>query len=269
MGDQFPRWLMDLPTTTPPPKLACLEFNYCHRCRELLPLQNFASLKELEIAYCDGLMNLPGDMLHSCTSLQKLGVIGCYNLISFPLDLQRTPSLLKLELYECPKLKTSMTPKGFGFLTSLRKLRIGPFSDDHENSSIYNEFDWSGLISSSSSSSSCALRQLDLIGLPHVESLPHQIQHLTTLTSLLLRDFGGIKALPDWFGNFAALEFLHLRHFTELGHLPSEDAMRSLTKLKRLEVYGSPLLKERCTPESSGPDSQWSKVSHIQDLRIS
>ncbi|CDP21274.1 unnamed protein product [Coffea canephora] len=269
MGDQFPQWLMDLPTTLP--KLECLKFYFCNRCRELLPLQNFMSLKELKIYHCDGLTNLPGDWLHSCTSLQELRVAYCDNLISFPLNLQQTPSLLELGLYSCPKLKTSMTPKGFGFLTSLRELTIGPFSDDgddHENSSIYNEFDWSGLISSSSSSSSSALRRLDLFGLPHVESLPHQIQYLTTLTSLTLVGFGGVKALPDWFGNFAALEDLYLGGFEELGHLPSEDAMRSLTKLKKLQVCGSPLLKERCTPESSGPDSQWSKVSHIQDLDI-
>ncbi|CDP21466.1 unnamed protein product [Coffea canephora] len=278
MGDQFPRWLMDLPTTTTLSesattlsKLARLKFKWCHRCKELLPLQNFTSLKKLLIDKCDGLTNLLGDMLHSCTSLQKLQVIGCDNLISFPLDLQQTPCLLELVLFGCPKLKTSMTPKGFGFLTSLRLLVIGPFSDDgddHENSSIYNEFDWSGLISSSSSSSSSALRELQLIGLPHMESLPHQIQYLTTLTSLSLRDFGGIKALPDWFENFAALEVLYLIRFKELRHLPSEDAMRSLTKLNRLTVWNCPLLKERCTPESSGPDSQWSKVSHIQDLRI-
>ncbi|CDP21239.1 unnamed protein product [Coffea canephora] len=232
MGDQFPRWLMELPTATTLPKLARLEFSKCNRCRELLPLQNFASLKELVIDACDGLTNLPGDMLHSCASLQKLEVSWCNNLISFPLDLQQTPSLLELELSHCPRLKTSTTPKGFGFLTSLRLLAI------------------------------------ELRGLPHMESLPPQIQHLTTLTSLMLGGFGGVKALPDWFGNFAALEDVHLWCFKELGHLPSEDAMRSLTKLKRLEVYGSPLLKERCTPESSGPDSQWSKVSHIQDLRI-
>ncbi|CDP20975.1 unnamed protein product [Coffea canephora] len=278
MGDQFPRSLMELPTTTTLPKsattlpkLARLEFNCCDRCRELLPLQNFTSLKELVIYHCDGLTNLPGDMLHSCASLQKLRVIGCDNLISFPLNLQQTPSLLELELRRCPKLKTSMTPKGFGFLTSLWELTIGPFSDDgddHENSSIYNEFDWSGLISSSSSSSSSALCELALYGLSHMESLPPQIQYLTTLMSLTLCDFGGIKALPDWFGNFAALEELWLYGFKELGHLPSEVAMRCLTKLKRLEVYGSPLLKERCTPESSGPDSQWCKVSHIQDLHI-
>ncbi|CDP21892.1 unnamed protein product [Coffea canephora] len=277
MGDQFPRSLMELPTTTTLPKSATtlpklghLKFNSCNRCRELLPLQNITSLKELEIWFCDGLTNLPSDMLHSCTSLQKLRVNCCRNLISFPLDLQQTPSLLELELRRCPKLKTSMTPKGFGFLTSLRLLVIGPFSDDgddHENSSIYNEFDWSGLMSSSSSSS-CGLRELDLIGLPHMESLPHQIQYLTALTSLMLRDFGGVKALPDWFGNFAALEELRLTGFKGLGHLPSEDAMRSLTKLKKLQVVGSPLLEERCTPESSGPDSQWSKVSHIQRLYI-
>ncbi|XP_071934313.1 putative disease resistance protein RGA3 [Coffea arabica] len=271
MGDQFPRWLMDLPTTTTLSKLASLAFSHCNRCRELPPLQNFTSLKTLVIDECDGLTNLPGDMLHSCTSLQMLWVTYCDNLISFPLDLQQMPSLLKLELWGCPKLKTSMTPKGFGFLTSLRKLAIGPFSDDgddHENSSIYNEFDWSGLISSSSSSSS-ALRELDLYGLSHMESLPPQIQYLTTMTSLTLYQFGGIKALPDWFGNFAALEKLDLYGCEELGRLPSEDAMRSLTKLKHLRFYHSPLLKERCTPESSGPDSQWSKVSHIQDLDIS
>ncbi|XP_027082328.1 putative disease resistance protein RGA3 [Coffea arabica] len=265
LDDQFPRWLMDLTTTTTLPefattlpKLTSLEFNRCHRCRELLPLQNFTSLKELVIDECDGLMNLPGDLLHSCASLQKLQVSWCGNLVSFLLDLQQTPSLLKLELYRCPKLKTSMTPKGFGFLTSLRELAIGPFSDDgddHENSSIYNEFDWCGLISSSSSPSSSALRELGLVGLPHMESLPHQIQYLTNLTSLSLSNFGGIKALPDWFGNFVALEYLYLYDFKELRHLPSEDAMRSLTKLKSLEVYRCPLLKERCTLESSGPDS--------------
>ncbi|XP_027158696.1 putative disease resistance protein RGA3 [Coffea eugenioides] len=183
MGDQFPRWLMDLPTTTTIPKLATtlpklarLKFNASNRCRELLPLQNFTSLKVLQIYSCDGLTNLPGGMLHSCASLQQLWVTGCGNLISFPLDLQQTPSLSMLVLSHCPKLKTSMTPKGFGFLTSLRELTIGPFSDDgddHENSSIYNEFDWSGLISSSSSSSSSsALRRLDLRGLPHMKSLP-------------------------------------------------------------------------------------------------
>nr|XP_027081639.1 putative disease resistance protein RGA3 [Coffea arabica]XP_027081640.1 putative disease resistance protein RGA3 [Coffea arabica]XP_027081641.1 putative disease resistance protein RGA3 [Coffea arabica]XP_027081642.1 putative disease resistance protein RGA3 [Coffea arabica] len=91
MSDQFPQWLMDLPTTLP--KLASLEFNYCNRCRELLPLQNSTSLKQLEIWGCRGLTNLPGDMLHSCASLQKLRVVCCDNLISFPLDLQQTPSL--------------------------------------------------------------------------------------------------------------------------------------------------------------------------------
>ncbi|CDP19736.1 unnamed protein product [Coffea canephora] len=205
LGYEFPGWLM----VTTFPKLARLEFNSCNRCRELLPLQNFTSLKEL------------------------LRVADCYNLTSFPLDLRQTPSLLELGLTCCPKLKTSMTPKGFGFLTSLRELTI------------------------------------ELYGLPHMESLPPQIQKLTTLTSLSLCYFGCIKALPDWFGNFAALEELYLYGFKELRQLPSEDTMTSLAKLKRLWVLGSPLLQKRCTPESNAHDSQWSKkVSHIQHLGI-
>ncbi|CDP19480.1 unnamed protein product [Coffea canephora] len=212
MGDQFPRWLMDLPTTTTLSKLASLAFRCCNRCRELLSLQNFTSLKELVITNCGGLTNLPRDMLHSCTSLQKLTVSWCGNLVSFPLDLQQTPSLLEPWFENIKYFKICVSPRprpicrdrcgtfraatvtatttlnhGFGFLTSLRELGIGPFSDDgddHENSSIYNEFDWSGLISSSSSSSSSALRKLRLDGLLHMESLPPQIQHLTTLTSL-------------------------------------------------------------------------------------
>ncbi|CDP19740.1 unnamed protein product [Coffea canephora] len=267
LGDEFPRWLMDLPTTTALPESATtLQFNHCNRCRELLPLQNFASLKQLEIYACDGLTNLPGDMLHSCASLQKLEVSWCDNLISFPLNLQQTPSLLELELYRCPKLKTSLTPKGFGFLTSLRELVIGPFSDDgddHENSSIYNEFDWSGLISSSSSSSSSALRRLVLIGLPHMESLPPQIQHLTTLTSLELYNFGGIKALPDWFGNFAALKKLHLHGFEELGHLPSEDAMRK--QRPRLPVVQS---FSHSRPRHTLINNQLSSLDQIQSLTL-
>ncbi|KAL3500701.1 hypothetical protein ACH5RR_039794 [Cinchona calisaya] len=155
-----------------------------------------------------------------------------------------------------------MTPKGFGFLTNLRELEIGPFSDEGDSS--IDELDWTGLIMISYSSSS-TLRQLTLVGSPHIESLPDQLQYLTSLTCLSLQGFGGIEALPDWLGNLAYLEWLELWKCKKLRYLPSVDAMRRLTKLRYLRVNICPLLKERCNLQS-GPE--WPKISHIPERRI-
>ncbi|KAL3500710.1 hypothetical protein ACH5RR_039803 [Cinchona calisaya] len=181
-------------------------------------LQNLTSLECLIIKECDGLTHLPSDMPNSCTSIRRLSVYRCPNLVSLPLDLQQTPSLSHLGFTNCPKLKTNMTPKGFGFLTKLRKLGIGPFSDDGDSS--IEEFDWLGIIISSSST----LCELTLVGLPHIESLPDQLQYLTSLTKLTLQGFGGIEALPDWFGSLASLVTLKLVDCPKLQHLPSMDA---------------------------------------------
>ncbi|KAL3500717.1 hypothetical protein ACH5RR_039810 [Cinchona calisaya] len=111
-----------------------LHYLTIRRCSKIVinpkEMQNLTNLEWLIISGCDGLTYVPGDMLNSCTSLWSLEVYNCPNLVSFPLDLQQTPSLSNLKLIDCPKLKTNMTPKGFGFLTNLRELEIGPFSDE-------------------------------------------------------------------------------------------------------------------------------------------
>ncbi|CDP17511.1 unnamed protein product [Coffea canephora] len=101
------------------------------------------SLEEFNIDECNGLKRLPAEMFESCTSLRELGLRFCSNLVSFPLDLRRTPSLKSFWLAWCPKLITEL-PSGFGCLTSLRRVLIGGISD-------YSvmEFDWAGLASSS------------------------------------------------------------------------------------------------------------------------
>nr|XP_027074421.1 disease resistance protein RGA2-like [Coffea arabica]XP_027074430.1 disease resistance protein RGA2-like [Coffea arabica]XP_027074437.1 disease resistance protein RGA2-like [Coffea arabica]XP_027074446.1 disease resistance protein RGA2-like [Coffea arabica]XP_027074455.1 disease resistance protein RGA2-like [Coffea arabica]XP_027074462.1 disease resistance protein RGA2-like [Coffea arabica]XP_027074470.1 disease resistance protein RGA2-like [Coffea arabica]XP_027074476.1 disease resistanc len=129
------------------------------------------SLEEFTIEGCDALTRLPAEMFESCTSLRELNLFGCPSLVSFPLDLRRTPSLESFILGGCPNLIAEM-PSGFGYLTSLRRVSIGPFSDD---SAI--KFDWAGLASSSS------LRHVSLCGMPDMKSLPHQLQCLTTITS--------------------------------------------------------------------------------------
>ncbi|CDP17369.1 unnamed protein product [Coffea canephora] len=167
-------------------------------------------LEELSIDNCEGLTTISDKMFESCRSLRSLSVMWCPNLVSFSLNLQETPSLEKFILFKCPKLIPHGF-KGFAFATSLRELSINsPFSSD--DSSV-DDFDWSGLRSAST------LRKLRLEGLPHTESLPHQLQYLTTLTSLSLADFGGIRVLPDWIGNLVSLETLELWDCDKLQHL--------------------------------------------------
>ncbi|XP_071939349.1 protein SUPPRESSOR OF npr1-1, CONSTITUTIVE 1-like [Coffea arabica] len=210
------------------------------------------SLERFTVERCGALTSLPVEMFESCTSLRKLNLSNCRSLVSFPLDLRRTPSLESFSLYWCANLIAGM-PSGFGYLTSLREVHIGPFSD-------YSviEFDWAGLASSSS------LRHVSLNGMPDTKSLPHQLQDLTTITSLSLHLFGAIEALPDWLGNLASLDELILRGCPKLEYLPSVDAMERL-KLRRLEIDGCPLLTGGCTPESG---SEWPKISNISEREI-
>ncbi|XP_071924455.1 uncharacterized protein [Coffea arabica] len=178
-------------------------------------------------------------MFESCPSLQYLYVEDCPNLVSFSLNLQETPSLKQFVLIDSPKLIPHWF-KGFAFATNLRKLISlsinSPFFSD--DSSI-DDFDWSGLRSVST------LCELRLEGLLHTESLAHQLQYFTTLTSLRLADFGGLEVQPDWIGNLVSLEDLELSNCKKLRSLPSETAMRRLTKLTRVEVYRCPLLRQR------------------------
>lgn len=195
------------------------------------------------------------EMLDPCTSLRELYVERCPNLVSFPLDLRRSLSLQDFSLYGCPKLITEM-PRGFGFLTSLREVWIGTYSD-------YSviEFDWSGLASSST------LQELHLSGNPDTESLPHRLPNLTTITSLYLTRFGAIEVVLDWLGNLVSLEELRVWDCQKLQYLPSMATMRQLTKLRYLGIRGCPLLTQRCAPQG-GTNSEWPKISHISERHI-
>ncbi|CDP21333.1 unnamed protein product [Coffea canephora] len=209
------------------PRLICLGVNG-QKCA--LPC-----LERLSIYYCDGLTTISNKMFKSCPSLQSLEVKCCRNLVSFSLNLRKTPSLERFLIINCPKLIPHRF-KGFAFATSLRELSIGPFSSDYFS---IDGFDWSGLRSAST------LRELRLEGLPHTESLSHQLQYLTTLTSLRLASFGGIEVLPDWIGNLVSLEGLQLSNCKKLRSLPSKVAMRQLTKLPLVNIFDCPLLRQR------------------------
>ncbi|XP_060176637.1 putative disease resistance protein RGA3 isoform X2 [Lycium barbarum] len=248
------------------------------------------SLQSLVLSNCDGLTNLPSGMLEHCRSLKYLKVKGCGNFVSFPLHFGEMPSLSFMNISECPKLN-SVPTWGIHRLTGLRALHIGPFSEmvDFEAfngiqqlSSLHTL----GVHGRENLGSSLPHQLMQLSSLKdltivdfEIEALPHGLGNLTSLEKLTLRwckrlqhvDFiidampklrslwilncPLLEVLSDGLGNLVSLESLLLFSCEKLKYLPSGDAMRRLTKLRKLSISGC--------PELDFPNSQWSEISHI------
>ncbi|GKV45243.1 hypothetical protein SLEP1_g52352 [Rubroshorea leprosula] len=204
----------------------------CHGLMSFPNLHGLSSLQTLWISNCGGLRSLPSG-LPSCTALEKLYISNCDNLISIPDDLRRSWS----------------TPNPAS-LARLKKLTIGGFSTE------LKEFPDLGFIGSH-------LEVLTLIawGEPR-ERLPYQIQNLTALKSLGIRDFYGLEALPNWFGNLSSLKTLEISNCKSLKHMK---AIQRLSKLESLYIDGCPKLEERCT---RGSGFEWDCISHIRNIKI-
>ncbi|KAL0414545.1 UNVERIFIED_CONTAM: Disease resistance protein RGA2 [Sesamum radiatum] len=209
-----------------------------------------SSLQSLVVQGCPELTEVSSKMLESCTSLEYLAVLECHNLVSFPVNCRRmSPCLSTLDISKCPRLRS--LPKGsLNFLSGLRELCIGPFSKEVGFASFCEIFQGIQQLHS--------LTTLRLYGRPQFESLPDQLQHLTTLCYFELCDFG-IEALPEWFRKLSSLQQLDIRRCNRLRHLPSKETILQLKKLTDLYITECPVLSERCRQDQS----EWHKISHI------
>ncbi|KAH0645727.1 hypothetical protein KY284_033611 [Solanum tuberosum] len=262
------------------------------------------SLQSLQLWNCDELTSLPSGMLEHCLSLESLMVKHCNNLVSLPLHVWEMPSLSYLGLLECTKL-TSVAAGGLHRLTGLRKLHIGPFSEmvDFEafqlifngirkllslhTLGVSGHLHWDSLPYQLMQLSSLIEIHISDFG---IEALPHRFDNLTSLETLTLKrckrlryvDFSDampklqymriqdcplLEALSDGLDHLVSLEELSLSNCKKLEHLPSRDVMRRLTKLWNLQIYACPKLEESCS-NLSGPNSQWSNISHIPNIEL-
>ncbi|XP_061993475.1 putative disease resistance protein RGA4 [Rosa rugosa] len=286
--------LRSIPITQGMPSLRKLKISHCKRLSSLGGGLNYCtSLQELEIRDCDELTSIP--ITQGITSLRELKIDSCWSLLSLPSGLQFCTSLEDLVITDCSHLvslsvsyvkcdhseeisqgvdaylsvpeedcrtvesilarllELKYVPTvGFHHLTRLKTLRIGAFWEELDAFPDFHLPPNSQLV------------ELWLFGWPTLESLPQQIQHLTCLKQLWISDFKGLEALPEWLGNLTSLESLRICFCENLKYLPTQNAMKSLTKLKKLRSDGCPLLKERCTKET-GPE--WPKISHIPHLQ--
>ncbi|KAL4631819.1 hypothetical protein ACB092_04G005100 [Castanea dentata] len=179
----------------------------------------FPCLEELIIRCCYKLRYLP-DSLRTCVSLQKLVVWHCRELSSLP----GVRSLQKLVVEFCPNLMSLpgngdfRLPSTSSIHPSLQKLKLK----------------WCGSL------------------------LLDQIQYFIALKILWIQGSHEMVALPEWFGNLSSLQELYLLHCWKLVHLPTEEAMRCLTQLKTLIIYGCPKFEY----------NEQIKISHVPWVKI-
>ncbi|GKV15134.1 hypothetical protein SLEP1_g25937 [Rubroshorea leprosula] len=216
--------------------LQLLEIRGCQNLNSIPSINRLTSLERLNLFRCNGLMCLPIG-LDSCISVQRLGIDSCPNLISIPKDIGKLHSLNVLSIMDCKNLR-SIPGEWLASLTCLKGLHLGPFWSELE--------DFPGLTSIHQLHGS--LEQLALYGWDKLESLPHQLQHLTTLKELRLWDFNGLEALPEWLGDLSSLHRLDIRNCSNLTRLPHQ--LRHLTALKELGL--SDLNGLEALPESLG-----------------
>ncbi|KAM7486538.1 hypothetical protein LguiA_002547 [Lonicera macranthoides] len=208
-----------------------------------LVFPNLASLEDLHIDTCEELTCLPSGLLQYCTSLRRLRIENCSNLIALPELEPVGTSLGYLDITHCYKL--TCLP-ALDCLTRLSELILGPFSEE------LNSFP---SLDTLQNVQPC-LGYLELHGWSHWESTPEQLQHLTSLIFLRIKGFG-IETLPDWFGNLSCLQEIIIQDCKKLKYLPS---MESLTKLSELYIDRCPLLKQR-TPG-------WSEIPPQTEIYI-
>ncbi|KAH6770312.1 hypothetical protein C2S52_015115 [Perilla frutescens var. hirtella] len=202
---------------------------------ECLPdwlLHNNQTLSTLSIRQCSNLRELP-DGLDNLSSLKSFSLVRLSSLMNLPRiidSLQNSPRLTQLTIALVPNfVATSLIEVGsFRYLQQLEM----DVSLERRDSSVSVKDTVDGILQACSSHS---LWKLNLTGMEMWDSLPEPLQHLTTLSYLLLENLG-IQVLPEWFGNLSSLQILHLRHCKNLRRLTSVRAMQR-TRLEKANIY--------------------------------
>ncbi|KAL7614516.1 hypothetical protein Lser_V15G05595 [Lactuca serriola] len=162
-----------------PHPLVSLTIWICKGLEYIKSIQGLTSLKSLKIAMCPSLLEIT-NFPNECHSLKTLEITDCGKLTSLP-----------HEMFDC-----------FAFLN---ELELGPFSEDLDSFPSLQGIE----------KLRNHLHLLELYGWDHYESIPEEIQHLTSLTWLRIFRFG-IQELPMWLTNMSSIQEMRFSFCTGL-----------------------------------------------------
>ncbi|GKV18584.1 hypothetical protein SLEP1_g28944 [Rubroshorea leprosula] len=230
-GKSCPTWMSEIenPMSERVNFLKNLVFISLYQCPwlERIPSLSLNDEAKVEINYCKNLKSI------ACSSLQKLIIEGCEELVGVKVGPVAMKSLKEVHIERCG-LTSLPSPH---VLSSLQKVQIyycGELKSIGESLSI-----------------ATCLKGLTLSGCKGLTSLP-SLHWLFSLQTLLIRDCGGLRSLPSGLPSCTALEELAIANCHNLISIP-DDLRRSwsipnpacLARLKKLTIGGfSTELKE-------------------------
>lgn len=247
--------LLPFPAFEFPGSLKTLEIGYC-TTQSLESLCDLSLLTELEISgcsmlesfpemglitpnlislsiwKCENLRSLP-DHMDCLVSLQELIVYHCHSLVSFSKG-GLPPNLIEFEIHYCENVTESMLDWGLHTLIFLKRLVI-----------------------------ECTSPCTNMVSFPDDEGqlLP------TSLTSLYILSFKGLKSISKGLKRLMSLEILMISDCPKLCFLPTEGFPATLGSL---HIEFCPLLKKKCSRKNG---RYWSMIAFIpcviiQDVRF-
>ncbi|GKV02267.1 hypothetical protein SLEP1_g14724 [Rubroshorea leprosula] len=199
----------------------------------------FPCLERLSIQSCPKLTTWSMGGFASHHKLSELAIYNCSSLVAIPSidgqlslktlsirNMGRFHLLTSLTIRHCEKVR-SISEEYLSGLNSLKNVEMGPFWSELE------EFPGFGL--TFIPHRNISIETLFLKGWDKIKSLPHQLQHFTTLRELQIRNFNGVEAFPEWVGDLSSLVSLSICSCNKLNRIP-EECLGRLTRLKQLRM---------------------------------
>lgn len=251
-GICFPRWIgvVQLPNLT---KVVLIN---CRRCEYLPTLGEFPFLKAIHLQGMHGVINIGKEFYGECSGrtfklLQELSIVDFPNLEfwwSMNIGGEEFPSLVKLTVKRCPKLKNMPSVQSLQHLELRNCDEMTLLSASNSTSSlitlVIDQFTGQLVHLESLLQSNASLTSLTISSCRNLISIPSTLGCLTTLESLVIRWCEELHTLPEDLHKLSSLEYLELSECHNLVALP--ESIQGLHNLRSVSV-------ENCNSMSSLP----------------